>query len=246
MEGALAWNQSFEKAGFTNAVQVQVQPDDADWDAGDIRYNVLRWTSSPQPPFGGYGPSFSNPRTGQILGADIMLEHVFLTNRVRLENILDSIAGTGEAYNALDNTVRCSLGHHLQMSNLFGKQAIKAMGLGGAAQAQMLDESIRMLILHEIGHTLGLNHNMKASQIYTIEQLDDPDFVAPRTGSRGRSWITRRFIWPHQVAARQASTTSSQATTTTGPSSSAIRQASMGQTEKSGAMSCSTAQPRRC
>ena len=76
----LAWNIAFEKAGFIDAIEVDVQPDDADWDAGDIRYNVLRWTSSPNPPFGGYGPSFSNPRTGEILSADIMLVWIFLTN----------------------------------------------------------------------------------------------------------------------------------------------------------------------
>jgi hypothetical protein len=34
-------------------VVIKEQPDTATWDAGDIRYNVLRWTSSPQPPFGG-------------------------------------------------------------------------------------------------------------------------------------------------------------------------------------------------
>ena len=71
---ALKWNEAFEKAGFKNALQIELQPDDSDWDAGDIRYNVLRWTSSPQPPFGGYGPSLANPRTGQIIAADIMLE----------------------------------------------------------------------------------------------------------------------------------------------------------------------------
>ena len=81
-EEVLAWNKAFEKAGLINAVVVKTQPDDAEWDAGDIRYNVLRWTSSPTPPFGGYGPSFVNPRTGQILGADIMLEFVYFTNRV--------------------------------------------------------------------------------------------------------------------------------------------------------------------
>ena len=86
-EGVLAWNQAFEAAGFRNAVQVKVQPDDAAWDAGDIRYNVLRWTSSPRPPFGGYGPSFVNPRTGQILGADVMLEYVYFTNRVKYEEL---------------------------------------------------------------------------------------------------------------------------------------------------------------
>ncbi|HSI62672.1 MAG TPA: DUF5117 domain-containing protein, partial [Candidatus Saccharimonadia bacterium] len=64
MEAGLKWNQSFEKIGFKNAVVIKEQPDDANWDADDIDYNVMRWTSSPKPPFGGYGPSFVNPRTG--------------------------------------------------------------------------------------------------------------------------------------------------------------------------------------
>lgn len=184
-EGALAWNQSFEKAGFKNAVQVKVQPDDADWDAGDIRYNVLRWTSSPQPPFGGYGPSFTNPRTGQIIGADIMLENVFLTNRIQLADLMESMAGNEATQGIAGRTIQCSVGHNLQLSNIFGRQALKSMGLGGELEARMLDEAVRMLILHEIGHTLGLNHNMKASQIYTIEQLADAGFVAENglTGS---------------------------------------------------------------
>jgi hypothetical protein len=86
---ALQWNKAFEPLGFINAVEVYEQPDTATWDAGDIRYNVLRWTSSPNPPFGGYGPSFVNPRTGEILGADIMLEYIFLTNRVRLTDVYE-------------------------------------------------------------------------------------------------------------------------------------------------------------
>jgi hypothetical protein len=91
-EAALTWNIAFEAAGFSNAIEVRQQPDDADWDAGDIRYNVLRWTSSPTPPFGGYGPSFTNPRTGEIIGADIMLEYVFLSNRIRFSDVFD-VAG---------------------------------------------------------------------------------------------------------------------------------------------------------
>ena len=50
-DGVLAWNKAFEAAGFINAVEVKVQPDDADWDAGDIRYNVLRWASYQVPFF---------------------------------------------------------------------------------------------------------------------------------------------------------------------------------------------------
>src|SRR5688500_1045153 len=89
-QAVLEWNKPFEAAGFKNAVVVNVQPDDATWDAGDIRYNVLRWTSSPNPPFGGYGPSFINPRTGEILGADVMLEYVFITNRLRQERLFNA------------------------------------------------------------------------------------------------------------------------------------------------------------
>ena len=40
-KAVLAWNIAFEKAGFIDAIEVDIQPDDADWDAGDIRYNVL-------------------------------------------------------------------------------------------------------------------------------------------------------------------------------------------------------------
>jgi hypothetical protein len=56
------WNQSFEKAGFKNAVIMKMMPDTATWDPADIRYNVIRWVSSDL----GYaiGPSFINPRTG--------------------------------------------------------------------------------------------------------------------------------------------------------------------------------------
>ena len=86
-DAVLQWNIAFEKAGFINAIEVKVQPDDAEWDAGDIRYNVLRWTSSPSPPFGGYGPSMVNPRTGEIIAADIMLEFVHFTNRVFYEKL---------------------------------------------------------------------------------------------------------------------------------------------------------------
>jgi len=181
----LAWNQSFEKAGFRNAVQVKIQPDDADWDAGDIRYNVLRWTSSPQPPFGGYGPSFVNPRTGQIIGADIMLEFAYMTNRIKLERILETIAGGGASQAIAGRTMYCSFGHSLQLNNIFGTQALNSLGASVDLQGQLFDEGLRSLILHEIGHTLGLSHNMRASHTFTIDELFNEQFVAENglTGS---------------------------------------------------------------
>src|SRR4051812_33666569 len=73
-EAGEKWNEAFEKAGFKNAIVMKEMPDTATWDPADIRYNVIRWVSSPYPSYGAIGPSFFNPLTGQILGADITIE----------------------------------------------------------------------------------------------------------------------------------------------------------------------------
>lgn len=190
-EGVLAWNEAFEKAGFKNAMVVKVQPDGATWDAGDVRYNVLRWTSSPNPPFGGYGPSFVNPKTGEILGADIMLEYVHFTNRVKYNKIFGDIskASSEEEARAIftneNNFMYCSAGHLMHENTMFGKTVLAATGASDLEMEGMKREAMKSLIMHEVGHTLGLNHNMKASQLFTPEQLADPDFIKGKclTGS---------------------------------------------------------------
>jgi len=186
--GVLQWNVAFEKAGFKNAMAVKIQPDDADWDAGDIRYNVLRWTSSPQPPFGGYGPSFVNPKTGQILGADIMLEYVHFTNRVMYDKLFDlsALTKTFDNYEVDKNhKMYCSLGHLMHENTLFGNAVLKASNASDLEMKRMKKEAMIALIMHEVGHTLGLNHNMKASQLFSPEQLADADFIKGKclTGS---------------------------------------------------------------
>jgi hypothetical protein len=183
----LEWNKAFEKAGFRNAVVVKMQPDDADWDAGDVRYNVLRWTSSPRAPFGGYGPSFVNPRTGQILGADIMLEFVHFTNRVLYDKLFDLGAGANFADNleATNDHTYCSAGHVTHENSMFGQAMLAVNGANDLEMERMKKEAMIALLMHEVGHTLGLNHNMKASQVYSIEQLSNPDFIKGKalTGS---------------------------------------------------------------
>ncbi len=73
-EGILEWNKAFEKIGFDEAIKVTQQTEDiaADLDPEDIRYNFFRWIYS-EIAFA-MGPSRVDPRTGQILDADIIMD----------------------------------------------------------------------------------------------------------------------------------------------------------------------------
>lgn len=176
MGAALEWNKAFEHAGFSNAMVVKVQPDDAEWDAGDIRYNVLRWTSSPRPPFGGYGPSFSNPRTGQLLGADIMLEYSFLNRSKLTRELIQGEASAPMMLGGHDARL-CSVGHAIAEGGLMADIAIQMDGGDADIEEQLKRDRLYYLILHELGHTLGMNHNMKATQLLSLEQLADPEVL---------------------------------------------------------------------
>ena len=171
-EGVERWNIAFEKAGFINAIQVKIQPDTANWDAGDIRYNVLRWTSSPRPPWGGYGPSFVNPRTGEILGADIMLEWSYITNRIFADELFN------ESHQG--NNHLCSASKVQKIENSFGLNYIKNMNLSDELEKELVKQSLYRLVLHEVGHTLGLNHNFKASTLLSNDELNNKEIVKER------------------------------------------------------------------
>lgn len=172
-DATLAWNQAFEKAGFSNAVEVKIQPDDADWSADDVRYNVLRWTSSPRPPFGGYGPSIANPLTGQIIAADIMLEYSFMKGRwITAKMFTDGLDANKP--DLLDDELHyCMAGFGLNQGIMFAQTASLANGMGDIEKDKLLRQSMYYLILHEVGHTLGLNHNMMATQLHDHKQAHD-------------------------------------------------------------------------
>ena len=171
-DGVESWNIAFEEAGFLNAIQVKIQPDTAEWDAGDIRYNVLRWTSSPRPPWGGYGPSFVNPRTGEILGADIMLEWSYITNRIVLDELFNENNQSDHFY--------CNASQFQQIENSLGMDYIKSMDLSAELEDELVKQSLYRLVLHEVGHTLGLNHNFKGSTLLTNAELNNKDIVNER------------------------------------------------------------------
>ncbi|MGC4044425.1 MAG: zinc-dependent metalloprotease [Armatimonas sp.] len=70
-EGAAWWNQAFEAAGYKNAFRVELLPEGAD--PMDIRYNVIQWV--PRDVRGwSYGASIVDPRTGEILKGQVVLD----------------------------------------------------------------------------------------------------------------------------------------------------------------------------
>ena len=47
--GVLEWNKAFEKIGFKDAIRVEVQPDDADFDTLDFGRASIRWMTNASP-----------------------------------------------------------------------------------------------------------------------------------------------------------------------------------------------------
>ncbi len=70
LEGASWWNQAFESAGFIDAFQVKILPDDAD--PMDLRYNLIQWVHRSTRGWS-YGGSITDPRTGEILKGHVSL-----------------------------------------------------------------------------------------------------------------------------------------------------------------------------
>ena len=183
----LKWNEAFETAGFKDAVVVKQQPDDAKWDAGDIEHNVLRWTSSVNPPFGGYGPSFANPRTGQILGADIMLEYSYITKRLLTKKLFDDLGlATEQAEGASKaNPHACLACNCARQGIQFGQTMLRLQKSDRIEVDRLVKESLYYLALHEVGHTLGLNHNFRSSYLHSPENIHNAEITekAGLTGS---------------------------------------------------------------
>jgi hypothetical protein len=197
-EGILEWNKAFEKAGFKNAIVVKQQPDDATWDAGDLRYNVVRFTASPKPIFGGYGPSFVNPRTGEILGADIMMEY----SSINALTFYDDLFSTEDKEKTYDTSIQknddlfCAFGNLMRENMAFASVALNTFEWSDIELKRIKKEWWKQSAMHEIGHTLGLYHNMKASQLYTPKQLYDSEFMKGKANSGSVMDYTAMNIHP--------------------------------------------------
>ncbi len=148
-DGAMWWNTVFEAAGFKNAFRVEDMP--ADMDPMDARYNVIQWIHRDAPGYS-IGPSFVDPRTGEIIKAAVRME-----------------------------SERSLTDYNIYASALPGRDAAAATdwqdgpfadpGLGpwlASLDTAVSPEAFAMArrrqhAAHEVGHTLGLAHNFIAA-----------------------------------------------------------------------------------
>lgn len=183
-EGVLEWNKAFETAGFKNALVVKQQGADDDFDTSSTRYASIRWVTGRGIGFGARGPSKVDPRTGEILDADIeMGDSNFRFYKAR--GVEDPPRPIG-AQNMLlphvhANGEICTYAHGKtnEMAFALDLLAARADFEESAPEFQRLVlDAVKDTTIHEVGHTLGLRHNFVASMAVTPEQLSDPKYGA--------------------------------------------------------------------
>ena len=185
--GVLEWNKAFERIGFKDAVRVEVQPDDADFDTADVRHASIRWYLDTSDGALAIGPRRIDPRTGEILDADIAISQGWtrLPRRLTGEQFGKPTANAArQASHAhgdrQDDIALCAYGSEAFQEAAFASGLLEARGdldPNGPEAEAIVKATLKDVVTHEVGHTLGLRHNFRASTIYTEAQLSDAAFT---------------------------------------------------------------------
>jgi hypothetical protein len=183
--GILEWNRAFEDAGFRNAIRVLDAPDDTLWSAEDARYSTVRWTATNRSVYA-VGPSNVDPRTGEILNADVLVSAAWIQTwrgesgeylapqmAVRSTFVEDSAASDPNS-----DTRLCSLADGMRRQGTLSRALLAGRpGGDGTAARLYIGQALKALIMHEIGHTLGLRHNFRGSAGVTRAQMSDKAYT---------------------------------------------------------------------
>lgn len=221
-EGVLMWNKAFEAAGFKDAIQVQQMPDNATWDPADVRYNTIRWINTVDGYFA-MGPSRVNPLTGEILDADILVDASFVRGLQREYTKLveqNSSQSRSSLTALIRNRNVCSNGLQRmgkrpnnglarlagEYDLCFRKEAAENLALGSTAmsllqntlpssndKSQYINQYLRLVIAHEVGHTLGLRHNFRGSTFLKPDEMNNTEI----TQQRGMTTSVMDYIPPN-------------------------------------------------
>ena len=145
-KGVEAWQPAFEEAGFLNAIQAKYAPtpaEDPGWSADDARISTIRWV--PSTVANAMGPHVWDPRSGEILEADVEIYH---------------------------NVQQLARDWYWTQSGPLDPRA-KTLPIPD----EVMGDILLYIVTHEVGHSLGLPHNFKASATYPIEKIRDKDWV---------------------------------------------------------------------
>lgn len=142
-KGILDWNKAFERAGFKNAVVVHEFTDSMALEGDDVKYSVLTYDASEKA--NAMGPSVIDPRTGEILKADVIWWH----------------------------NVRSLLKEWIMVQTSAYNPAARNVVLPDS----LIGDAARFVACHEVGHSLGLRHNMRASNAYPTDSLRSRSFT---------------------------------------------------------------------
>lgn len=138
------WQTAFEKIGFKNAIIAKDFPkDDPEFDPDNIKYSCIRY--SPSWIANAMGPSWVDPRTGEILNASVYVYHN-LIKLVRDWRFIQTSQADPE---------------------------IRSISLSD----NILNECIKYVVTHEVGHCLALMHNMSGSAAVPVDSLRSPSFT---------------------------------------------------------------------
>ncbi|HEX6983429.1 MAG TPA: zinc-dependent metalloprotease [Balneolaceae bacterium] len=181
MAGVEAWSEAFEAAGFKNAVQAKMLPEGVM--AEDIRYATLRWNTSDQAGYGAIGPSVVDPRTGEVLDADILFEaSMLLGDKETFRQVVKPRTAIDEIFNVSSKELRL-MSHGAEMKSFYtsiNAQFDLAQSLlvardqiapGDPVPEEFVNQVLKWVTMHEVGHTLGLRHNFRSSTDTPLDKL---------------------------------------------------------------------------
>ncbi len=180
--GLLLWNSAFEKLGFKDAVVVKQMPDDADWDHADVRYNVIRWVTSPSSAYA-VAQFRANPMTGEILNAAITVDaNLTRVMKTEFKHEVDPLAALKDPVRTADKAsrLRCTYAQEAA-ANAYQGMLARTLLVGSTgtkiSDLEYTRQFLTSVVAHEMGHIMGLRHNFAGSTQQGLKSLANGDVL---------------------------------------------------------------------